>query len=81
VQAMFAERVGLSPKQLMRISRFQRALQLSREQPTQSWSTVALEAGYYDQAHFIHECQDIVGCSPTAPFVKEAGITESFLTG
>jgi AraC-like DNA-binding protein len=81
VQTMFAERVGLSPKQLMRISRFQRALQLARERPSLSWSTVALEAGYYDQAHLIHECQEIVGCSPSAPFMKEAGITESFLTG
>jgi AraC-like DNA-binding protein len=81
VQTMFAERVGLSPKQLMRISRFQRALQLARERPEMSWSTVALEAGYYDQAHLIHECKEIVGCTPSAPFVKEAGITESFLGG
>ena len=34
------------------------------------WSAVAVEAGYYDQAHMIDEFQRLVGATPAA-FVGE----------
>jgi AraC-like DNA-binding protein len=80
VQAVFAERVGMSPKMLMRISRFQRALRIARERAELSWSAVAMEAGYYDQPHLNHDCQEIAGCAPSALVAKEPGLTEAFLT-
>ena len=79
LQALFAERVGMSPKMLMRINRFQRALRIARERDDLSWSAVALEAGYYDQPHLNHECQEITGRAPSALVAKDPGLTEIFL--
>jgi AraC-like DNA-binding protein len=41
VQSIFRDDVGLSPKQLLRISRLQRALALRRGNDTLSWSSIA----------------------------------------
>jgi AraC-like DNA-binding protein len=79
LQAMFADRVGMSPKMLMRLTRFQRALRIARERADLSWSAVAAEAGYYDQPHLNHDCREIAGCAPSALVAKDAGLTEVFL--
>ena len=47
--------IGLTPKELVRITRFQPALALARAHPELSWSAVASRAGYYDHAHLVHE--------------------------
>lgn len=80
VQALFADRVGMSPKMLMRLSRFQRALRIARERADLSWSAVAMQAGYYDHPHLIRDCQEIAGCAPSALVAKDPGLTEVFLT-
>jgi AraC-like DNA-binding protein len=80
IQAMFADRVGLSPKLLMRLSRFQRALSLARTRADLSWATVAARAGYYDQPHLNHDCQEIAGCTPSSLVAKDPGLTELFLS-
>ena len=79
LQALFAERVGMSPKMLMRIERFQRALRIARERADLPWSAVAMEAGYYDQPHLNHDCLAIAGCAPSALVAKDPGLTEIFL--
>jgi AraC-like DNA-binding protein len=79
LQALFADRVGMSPKMLMRINRFQRALRIARERDDLSWSAVALEAGYYDQPHLNHDCREITGRAPTELVAKDPGLTEIFL--
>jgi AraC-like DNA-binding protein len=79
VQAVFADRIGMSPKMLMRITRLQRALRIARERAELSWSGVALEAGYYDQPHLIRDCREIAGCAPSALVARESGLTEVFL--
>jgi AraC-like DNA-binding protein len=80
IQAIFAHRVGMSPKMLMRLGRFQRALGIARERADLPWSAVAVEAGYYDQSHLIRDCQEIAGCAPSALVAKDPGLTETFLT-
>lgn len=80
VDAMFREHVGLSPKQLLRIIRFQRALALRRAKPSVSWATVALGAGYHDQAHLVHEARAISGAAPGELLRRAGGLTELFLS-
>jgi AraC-like DNA-binding protein len=79
VQLWFRDSVGLSPKQLLRIARFQRALGLARANPQLAWSTVAARAGYYDQAHLIHESNEIVGCTPSVLLGRDSTLTDAFL--
>jgi len=80
IQMLFRDRVGLSPKQLLRITRFQRALGAARTHPQLSWSVIAARAGYYDQAHLIHESNEIAGCTPAVLLGRDAALTEAFLT-
>ena len=62
----FTEEVGLTPKLFFRIRRFQEALRLFRTGRPVAWSDVALDCGYYDQAHFIRDFRAFSGLTPTA---------------
>ena len=79
MDALFGDHVGLSPKQLLRIFRFQRALALRRAVPSISWASIALRAGYHDQAHLVHEARAISGAAPTELLLRSGGLTELFL--
>lgn len=61
----FSQAVGVGPKTFCRITRFRAALRALRR-PRPDLLAVALEAGYYDQAHFIHDFNDLYGSSPSA---------------
>ena len=57
--------VGISPKPLARIARFQAALVSAGVEPASDWTYVAAEQNYVDQAHLIHEFSGFTGTSPT----------------
>jgi AraC-like DNA-binding protein len=63
---VFADEVGLTPKVYCRLQRFQKALAKSFERRTIDWTEIALECGYFDQAHFIHDFTGFSGLTPTA---------------
>jgi AraC-like DNA-binding protein len=58
----FREQVGISPKTLGRILRFQRAVSLAGTGP--GWAEIAQRCGYYDQAHLIRDFNQFAGSSP-----------------
>jgi AraC-like DNA-binding protein len=61
--ALFREKVGVTPKRLARIHRFDRALgMLSRTRA--SLATVAQRAGYFDQPHMNAEFREMAGLTP-----------------
>lgn len=63
---LFEEAVGLTPKVFCRLLRFQEGLQrITRGQPIR-WADLALDCGYFDQAHFIHDFQTFTGLTPSA---------------
>jgi AraC-like DNA-binding protein len=62
----FAHHVGVSPKMLARILRARRVVDLARNATALDWSSVALDAGYYDQSHLIGEVKELTGLSPSA---------------
>lgn len=72
LERRFREGVGLTPKLLARILRFQHAYQLADETPTINWSTLALRCGYYDQAHLIRDFRAFSGATPTETFAQTA---------
>jgi AraC-like DNA-binding protein len=62
----FKTEVGLTPKRYCRILRFQRALGRAHRGQRIDWIQVALDSGYFDQAHFIHDFRAFAGLTPTA---------------
>jgi AraC-like DNA-binding protein len=58
--------VGLSPKVLARILRFQNTMTHLRSPKPSDLCSIALECGYADQAHMIREFQQLAGLAPTA---------------
>ena len=60
----FQRTVGLSPKEFGRVARFLHALQLLSNGNGRSFTDVALQSGYFDQAHFNHEFREFAGMSP-----------------
>jgi AraC-like DNA-binding protein len=63
---VFNDQVGLTPKLYCRVRRFQRVLRQVGMRRDVDWTDVALECGYFDQAHFIHDFRAFSGLSPTA---------------
>ena len=61
----FKTEVGLTPKAFCRVRRFQQALAAVKAGVEVDWTCVALSAGYYDQAHFIHDFRAFSGLTPT----------------
>lgn len=60
----FQEKIGLSPKEYLRVSRFTHSLQHLKKYPRISLTEVACQSGYYDQAHFIRDYKEYTGYSP-----------------
>jgi AraC-like DNA-binding protein len=74
--------VGISPKRLARIRRFQRALHVlgTLESPQRGAETAAV-CGYADQAHFIRDFREMAGCPPGAHLLRQAELTGFFAAG
>lgn len=62
----FRHELGLPPKTVARVLRFEHAHELATAELPPSWSEVAAVAGYADQAHLVREWRGITGLSPTA---------------
>lgn len=60
----FTEHVGVGPKDYARSVRLQRAVRLATS--SKDWSRIALDAGYYDQAHCIADFRQLIGVTPGA---------------
>jgi AraC-like DNA-binding protein len=64
LERAFLDRVGCAPKTLSRIARFQQSLTFRETRPEWSWARVAVESGYYDQAHLIADHRRFSGETP-----------------
>ncbi|MDB4950773.1 MAG: Helix-turn-helix, AraC domain protein [Gemmatimonadetes bacterium] len=62
----FREHLGLPPKTLARILRFNRAVDLLRSGGAARWTEIALACGYYDQAHLNRDFRQFAGTTPGA---------------
>jgi AraC-like DNA-binding protein len=79
VERELGRHVGLRPKMLLRIARFQRALAVARGDETLSWSAVAARTGYFDQAHLTHEFRRFAACTPSEFLGRDRSLTDLFL--
>ena len=62
----FAEAVGLTPKRFACVRRFQRVLDALEGGARVPWARVAVDCGYSDQPHLIHDFRAFSGIHPTA---------------
>lgn len=60
----FDQWVGVRPKLIQRVLRFQRVIELEDRDGSLDWARVALRAGYYDQAHMIRDFRHFAGTTP-----------------
>lgn len=61
---LFRNEVGMRPKLFCRLRRFRAVVTALRSQSTADWARVALESGYFDQSHFIHDFREFSGVTP-----------------
>jgi AraC-like DNA-binding protein len=61
----FDKWVGISPKAFCRIIRFQTILRMLPRHSKCNLLSIALDGGYYDQSHFIHEFNSCCGLNPS----------------
>jgi AraC-like DNA-binding protein len=79
----FKIEVGVTPKRYCRIRRFQQAVARAHRGHHVDWAQVALDCGYFDQAHFIHDFRSFAGLTPTSyqtartPFQNHVRLLES----
>ena len=80
VERLFLRDVGLTPKRLQRISRIQAVLR--RVHGGSSFTAAALDAGYYDQPHFLRDFRELAGTTPSE-FLGPAAtpMAEAFTAG
>ncbi|MCM3905323.1 MAG: helix-turn-helix domain-containing protein [Pyrinomonadaceae bacterium] len=76
--SQFEKMVGLRPKSFARVCKFQKVVNRLEQQKQIEWSALALECGYYDQAHFIKEFQAFSGLNPS-DYVNQRGDYLNFI--
>lgn len=80
-QRRFAAATGLTPKAFARIVRLQKLVALYQSGGWRRWVDLALESGFYDQAHLAHDFRLFSGQSPAAFFSQGRGIAEFYRDG
>ena len=78
LERKFVSSVGVSPKLLSRIIRFNNTLNLLDHKQFSSLTMVAYEGGFYDQAHFIKDFKDFTGLNPKQYFSHNLDLVKYF---
>jgi AraC-like DNA-binding protein len=63
--ALFRDQVGVPPKLLARLVRFERLVERARGPAPIAWAELAADVGYCDQAHLARDVRRFTGLSPT----------------
>lgn len=79
LERRFLDHVGVTPKRLARIARFQHALQFLESRGAGSGAAAAAACGYADQSHFVRDFRKLAGCPPSAHLLGRARMTGLFI--
>lgn len=77
LERRFLREVGIGPKLLSRILRFQQVFR-AVERCDGAWAPVAVECGYYDQAHLIRDFNQFAQQTPAVLFAEQTALAEAF---
>jgi AraC-like DNA-binding protein len=64
LERKFQQEIGVSPAQLKQLHRIKQARESISKNPVRSLTEIALDCGFYDQAHFIRHFQKVTGQTP-----------------
>jgi AraC-like DNA-binding protein len=81
LERRFGSLVGLSPKEFVRVRRFQLALRLSGTSPAPTWAAVAARSGYSDQSHLARDFRQFAGAAPSVAESSSTDLSAVFVTG
>ncbi len=62
--SIFKDQVGVSPKTLQRILRFQKVIRLAASNENLKWQDVIYKFNYYDPSHFVNDFKKLSGITP-----------------
>ena len=79
LERRFLAAVGVPPKRLARIARFQHALRLLGADTRRPGTDTAAACGYADQAHFVRDFRRLAGCSPGEHLLRQGELTGFFI--
>jgi AraC-like DNA-binding protein len=78
---LHGERVGIGPKVLARLGRFQRVLRELEQGRLPQWSALAQRHGYFDQAHLARDFRRFSGIPPGRYLAASREVTRHFVNG
>ncbi|WP_430419566.1 helix-turn-helix domain-containing protein [Phenylobacterium sp.] len=76
VRRVFPERIGVSPKLLARVARFDSLVRARNRAPEEDWLTAAVWAGYYDYQHLRRDFHQFTLLGPTEFLAMEQAAPE-----
>jgi AraC-like DNA-binding protein len=77
-ERIFAEYVGIRPKQYLKIIRFQFAIFQKQQNTNLNMTELSYESGYYDQSHFINDFKSMCGLTPKQYFTDNEVCSDFF---
>lgn len=78
LERRFMANVGLTPKLLSRITRFQYIQNLIERKQFPKLTSLAYDGGFYDQAHFIRDFRAFTGLSPKQHYAPDLRLVNLF---
>lgn len=76
--SLFRDQVGIPPKLLAQIVRFDRAMRSVRSDETPQWTELAMAHGYFDQAHLAREVRRFTGMTPSEAHLYLSGLPDAY---
>lgn len=77
----FISAAGIGPKAFARIARLREAIRLHESGNWQGWAAIAIECGFYDQAHMANDFRAFSGSSPSRFFRESRALAEFYRAG
>jgi AraC-like DNA-binding protein len=76
--ALFRDHVGIPPKLLARLVRFEQVMREAAGGARIRWSDLATTHGYFDQAHLVRDVRHFTGLTPTQARRDPSGLADLF---
>ncbi len=81
LERKFIAQVGMTPKMLIKIVRFQNVFRIVKQHTLTSLAELTQRAGYYDHSHFIRNFKEFAGVSPKEYFKEDSKLSKLFAGG